>query len=654
MNKIFSNIKKTYFFFLLLSLLFYGNSIKNGFCFDDSYVTVTNASVKGQKFIPNNQLVANGIKGIPKIWRSRYGHGDGTAYDYRPLVMSLFALEYTLFGPSPHINHFISIVLYSLIVFFLFMILKICLEDYPFNELFAFVCAILFLAHPLHTEVVNNIKCTDELLAMLFGLQAVFYTLIFFKERKIKYIVFGAVFLLLALYSKLTSALFIALIPLFLYFFLHISKKQIAFAFLGLLVCFFLYGRSKFFMVTEKEVRYFFHFENPLYSEQISFFAKILFSLKTLGIYIKLLFFPYPLRFYYGSAMVPTNLSIIDFEIILALVFLAVSCWFCFKTKNKIAIFGFLFFLISISPILNSTSPVAGIIGERLCFIASIGFIIFIVSVFFSFYKTMPVKISLSLFSKKPMVYVSAILFVFLLYTWNRNAAWKDEITLFEHDIPSLEKSAGANNLLANRYYDLLSKPTSTYSQNELVQKCRHHYTLAISDDSTVYSAFNNLGVVYFSYLGDIRTALNYFIRATGVNAVYPQAYENIANCYDKLGDPYKALKYYRVAVAQNPKQAKSYLQMVRILLREKRHNEAGKLFEITDKFFPDDYAFTVEKGNYYYALEKYDLAASKFEQAYLFRKNKNLAYGLFLTYSKLQNNEKAVYFKKEYASFPQ
>jgi protein O-mannosyl-transferase len=653
MQRILSDNKKLYLLFLALSLLFYGNSIKNGFSFDDAYVTIVTTPVKGQKYTPNNPLVAGGIKNIPVIWRSHYGHGEGTSYDYRPVATTLFAIEYDLFGQAPHLNHFISILLYSLIVFILFLVLKICLRDYPFGQLFAFVCAIVFLAHPIHTEVVDNIKCTDELLAMLFGLLAAFHSMRFFETKKIKHIVLLVVFIFLAFYSKLTSALFIGIIPLFLFFFLKIPKKQIVFIFLGLLVCYVIYSNSKSLLITEKEVRYFYHFENPLYTEQISFLTKILFALKSFGIYIKLFFFPYPLRFYYGAAMVPTTISLVDFEVILALVFVAASTWFCFKTKNKLAIFGLLFFLLCMAPIVNFTEPVAGIIGERLCFIASAGFVIFMVAVLFSFYKSIPSKINFQFFSKKPMVYASIILLVFLFYTWNRNSQWKDEITLFEHDAPFLEKSAGANNLLANRYFDMLYKNGSKYNQKELVEKCKHHYTLAFTADSTVYSSFNNLGVVYFSFLSDIPAALNYFIRATRVHNDYPQANENIGNCYERMGEPFKAIKYYKIAIAQNYKQLKSYLQIARILLRQKRLKEAGRFFEITDKVFPNDYSLTIEKGNYFYADGAYQSAAEEFERAYSSRKKKELAYSLYLTYTQLQDTEKAAYFKKEFESFP-
>jgi len=654
MRQIFSDNKKIFLFFFTLSLLFYGNSIKNDFCFDDSYVTVTNHPVNGQKFTPNNLLVAQGLKGIPKIWRSHYGHGEGTSYDYRPAVTTLFAIEYAVFGQAPHINHFISIVLYALIVFFLFQLLKRCLHQYPFKETFALVCSVLFLAHPIHSEVVNNIKCTDELLALLFGLLVSLNIIKFYDAKRLKYLAFAAVFMLLALYSKLTSAIFIALVPLIYFFFLKINKKQTLYLLLGLLTCLFLYRRSKALLVTEKEVRFFFHFENPLFSEHVSFFTKILFALKSLGVYIKLLLFPYPLRFYYGTDMVPTNVGVFDGEVILSVLFFLAGAYFCYRTKNKIAFFGLLFFGISIGPLINLIQPVAGIIGERLCFTSSVGFAIFVTSVLFSFYKTAPVQITLQLFTKKPMGYLSFILVVFLFYTWNRNLVWKDPLTLFEHDVPFLEKSAGANNLLANKYFDMFSSPNPKYSQQVLVEKCLKHYNLAIKYDSSVYSAFNNAGVVIFSYLQQTDVALNYFIRAVGVNPVYPQAYENIANCYDKLGKPEVAIKFYRIAISQNVLQRKSYIQMVKILLRQKRYQEVFNLMEITDKLFLNDYELTIQKGNYYFMNKQYELAAPKFEQAYASRGTKDLAYALFNTYSNLQNTEKAAYFKKQFESFHQ
>ncbi len=597
MKNLFSDTKKTFLFFLALGLLFYGNSIKNDFAIDDSYVTVTNYPVKSQKYVPNNRLVAQGLKGIPKIWQVRYGHESGMAYDYRPVVLTLFAIEYAVFGRAPHINHFISIFLYTLCIFYLFSVLKLCLKQYPYKEPFALICAVLFLAHPVHNEVVNNIKCADELLTFLFGLLTTYHILLFFESKKTKYLFFSAIFILLAYYTKLNSVLFIVLIPITLLFFLKIEKKQVFYVFIGLLALFILHNGIRRLILTENEVRLFYHFENPLFTEDVSFFTKILFALKTLGVYIKLFFIPYPLHFYYGTAMLPLTSSVFDPEIILAVLFLLVTGVYCYKTKNRLAFFGLLFFLITIGPMVNLLTPMVGIVAERFCFMASMGFVIFIVSVLFSLYKTVPIEINNKLFVARPVLWLSVFCIIFLFYTWNRNRVWKDEITLFEHDVPSLEKSAGANNLLANKYFAMLSFSKNNPEQ-VLVDKCLHHYKLAFTNDSTVYTAFNNTGAITFFYLHKPAEALALFARAINSNPVYPQAYENMADCYDALGKPRESLKNYIKAISQNPQQYRSYLLMIKILARQKQYTAALNLMKIAEARFPNDNQLRIEKEN--------------------------------------------------------
>ncbi|HXD92491.1 MAG TPA: tetratricopeptide repeat protein, partial [Bacteroidia bacterium] len=572
MQKILSSNRNTFVFFFILSMLFYGNSIKNGFSLDDSYVTVTNYPIKGKNYIPNNTLISKGFKGIGKIWHSHYGYGNGTAYDYRPLVMSMFAIEYGIFGQAPHINHFINVILYAVVVFCLFLFLKKCLAEYPFKESFALVSSILFLAHPIHTEVVNNIKCRDELLAMVFMLLGSISLLKFFEIKQPKQLVFSIIFMFLALYCKFTAAIIIVLVPLTLFFFSKINKKQLVYVLLGSFFCFLLYRRSRHVLVTEKEVRNFFHFENPLYTEHISFYTKVLFALKVFGTYVKLMFFPYPLRFYYGSSIFTTQVNLFDFEVILGVIFVIAASYYCYKYQNKIAFFGLLFFLLSIAPLVDFLQPVAGVLGERLCFTASIGFILFITSILFSFYKTTPNQIIAPLFFQKPLSYFTIVLVLSLFYIWNRNSAWESEFSLYEHDAQYSEASGGQNNLLGNKYYELLLSGNTKYTQQFLIEKGLKHYNLAIKDDSTLYSAFNNAGVLYFSYLNKFDIALNYFQRGIINNPnPYPQAYENLGNCYKKKGDFIQAFKNYRIATMQNPKQYKAYTELMNILIGSKR-----------------------------------------------------------------------------------
>jgi protein O-mannosyl-transferase len=653
MQKILSDNKKTFLFFLILSFLFYGNSIKNGFSLDDSYVTVTNYPEKGKNYTPNQMYVAGGVKNIPLIWRSHYGHGNGASYDYRPLVITMFAMEYAIFGQAPHINHTINVILYGVLVFYLFLLLKQCLNEYPFKESFALVCSVLFLAHPIHTEVVNNIKCRDELLALLFTLLASIHVFKYYEFRKVKYLIFSACFLLLGLYSKLTSAIFIGLIPLMLFFFLKADKKKILFLLLGLVVCYRLFVKSKHLLITEKVVRYFYHFENPLYTEHIPFYSRIVFALKVFGTYVKLLLFPYPLRFYYGSAIFTAHTSLLDFDVILGLIFLIAASYYCYKSKSKIALFGLLFFLLSIAPLTNIIQNVAGVLGERLCITSSIGFMVFVTSVVFSFYKNPPVKITNQSFTQKPLIYFSGVLLVFLLYTWNRNTAWESDFSLYEHDAQYSEKSSGINNLLANKYFEMLNTGNNKYPQQLLISNALKHYNLAIQDDSIMYSAYNNTGVLYFSYLNQPDLALKYFLLAIRFKPDYAQAYENIGNYYEKKGNFIQAVKNYRMATLENHQQYKSYGALIGMLIERNILNPTYSIIKEADKNFPNDYFITSQYANCLLLSGDKDNGMKKLEDAYRIYPNKKLAKYLFEKWYGYNNLERTEYYKNQYAILP-
>ncbi|MHB8258914.1 MAG: tetratricopeptide repeat protein [Bacteroidia bacterium] len=658
MQKILSDNKKTFLFFLILSLLFYGNSIKNGFSLDDSYITVTNYPIKGRAYVPNNELIAKGFSGIPKLWRSHYGHEKDAGYDYRPIVMTMFAIEYAVFGQAPHINHFINIVIYALLVFCLFLLLKKCLQEYSYKETFALVCSILFLAHPIHSEVVNNIKCRDELLALLFALLATLQVFKFYELKRIKHLIFSICFLFLGLYSKLSAAVFVGLIPLILFFFSKMDKKKLGYIFLGLVACFIIYARSKGFLITEKSSRSFYHFENPLYTESISFYTRILFALKVFGTYVRLLLFPYPLRFYYGSAMFTTQVNPLDFEVIIGLVFLIASSYYCYKSKSKIALFGLLFFLISIAPVTNFLQIIAGVLGDRLCLTASIGFMVLLTSVVSSFYKTMPTQITALSFIKKPLGYLSGILLICLFYIWHRNIAWDSEFSLYDHDAQYSEKSSGINNLLGNKYFEMISTSDKSdkkkYPQQVLINKILKHYALAIQDDSGMYSAYNNTGVIYFSYLHQPDLALTYFIKAIRFKAGYPQAYENIGNYYDKKGMFIQAFKNYRIATLENPRQYKSYTALISMLIERNLFSSAYPIILEADKNFPKDYFITTQYANYILMSGDNQKGMQKLEEAYQIYPNKKLAEYLFNKWNEFNNTEKAEYYRSQHVILQQ
>ena len=84
------------------SFLLFANSIPNDYNMDDELVT------------RNHRLTSQGISAIPKIFTSSYYQDDmGYAYEYRPLVLTTFAIEHQFFGERPHLSHFINVTLYA-------------------------------------------------------------------------------------------------------------------------------------------------------------------------------------------------------------------------------------------------------------------------------------------------------------------------------------------------------------------------------------------------------------------------------------------------------------------------------------------------------------------------------------------------------------
>ena len=233
MRILFNKYKNIFFFFLVTTFIIYGNTLRNKYALDDDYVTVTNFPVKGKEYFPNNVLVSKGIKGIPKIWKSRYATDNESSFDYRPVTTSSFAIEYAVFGQNPFMSHLINIILYFLCIWLLFCVLFKLFEAYKFNFILSFLVAFVFLVHPIHTEVVASIKCRDELFAFLFPLISLWYCLIFHQKPTIKNTILILFFLLLGILSKRSAIIFIAITPLCFIFYRELKIKIILY-FIGL------------------------------------------------------------------------------------------------------------------------------------------------------------------------------------------------------------------------------------------------------------------------------------------------------------------------------------------------------------------------------------------------------------------------------------
>ncbi len=621
--------KAFFIIFFVLTVLFYGNSVKNKFCLDDEYVTVTNPQVSGEMSVPNNKLCVQGFRGIPKIWRSRYVQDGENSFEYRPVTSSMFAIEYGIFGQNPAVNHFMNILLYFFTISLLFIVLMKLLENDVYKVEVAFLISMLFLIHPMHTEVIDSIKNRDEILALLFSLLAFWFSLQCYQKPSILNVCLIILCLLLGMFSKKTAILFLAIIPLAIGIFRNLNLKLLLAAAAGICIVYLSSVKIKHLLLKADIVREFYSFENNMFGHHYSFIEKSIIGLKTLGFYIKFSLFPLPFRFYYGSNVFDVSPTI-NYYFFIAVAFFVAALVYFLKTKNKLFLFGFCVFVGSVFPFVNFVTPVAGVLGERLAYVSSIGFSIIIVSFYKPFItqlKTYELKNILRL----PYFYGWILTLICMVYVINRNSYWHDKVTLFEHDMPVLKESAKANSLMANEYFELLKTGNSKYGPIGLINKTLYHYNLAIKNDSAFYSAYNNAGVIYYSYLKDLPKAEFYFKHAIKAKPLYPQAYENLGNCYKLNNDFYLAYTAYKKALQIDPKQYSTYIALIKMFYDNKDYKKAIAVNRVAETFYPNNYNLVGQLADCYFMMGDKRKAIKIYERAYILAPNTKLATYLYL-----------------------
>ena len=116
--------------------------------------------------VGQNLFVKKGIAGIPDLLRTEFWHFSNISLGYyRPLSLITFAMEQEYFKDNPNISHMINAGLYGLTGLVIGVLLQKWLTG---NTILAFLIGLVFIAHPIHTEIVANIKGRDEILSFLF------------------------------------------------------------------------------------------------------------------------------------------------------------------------------------------------------------------------------------------------------------------------------------------------------------------------------------------------------------------------------------------------------------------------------------------------------------------------------------------------------
>jgi len=257
-------------------------------------------------------------------------------------------------------------------------------------------------------------------------------------------------------------------------------------------------------------------------------------SLEILWHYLRKVILPYPLAFYYGYRFItPQSLGdtipVISLLCHLLLLLAAIVLLF----RNRVMAWGIFIYLLSVAIVSNYFQPVPGMVGDRFLLIPSLGWCIVLVGLLqsiFKFYLAAGNDEKISIPARAKYAFIT----IMLLYsglTFSRNMDWKDDLTLFRHDIGYLSESSQAHNLLGIHIMKYAVAEPDGSKKEEMEREALFHLKRA----EEIYPVFFNLpydiGRVYVA-LNMQDSAIASFQRAIRIDSTYPDVYQQLGSMH--------------------------------------------------------------------------------------------------------------------------
>ena len=169
-------------------------------------------------------------------------------------------------------------------------------------------------------------------------------------------------------------------------------------------------------------------------------------------------------------------------------------------------------------------------------------------------------------------------------------------------------------------------------------------YTKALSygmPKAEAIRVLNNLGVAY-KQNGQIKEAINVFLKGINADATYGAFYTNLASLYRLLQRYQEALNCLVMAV-EKTNTIRSYSELSEFLRFLKKPQEAINVALSAVGKFPKSYEAHLTLGNLFSSYKVYDKAIKPYSEAILIDENRTEAYNnIGIAYKELGQNEAA------------
>jgi protein O-mannosyl-transferase len=565
---------------ILVSLLCYGNTLFNGFVYDDDQQILQNPYVKSWHYLPQ-------IFGTT-VW-SFVGQAGGTNY-YRPLMTISFLVLWHVFGQLPFGFHLFSILINTLVVFLVFDTGCSLFND----KRIAWISAVVFAVHPIHTEAVAWIAALPDLEATFFillalsllarpgrinwkrgvGIQACFLLALLCKEPAL---MFG----LLAIVFQHSVKRDLESTPITQRILQDLPFCVIGLAYLGLRVA--LFGKVA----------------PVLQHPNVSWSQAVYSGFSLICDYTKLLVWPAHLSAFH---VFHRSNSLGDPHVLagVAIFVLAIAAILVLFRISPAAAFAILWMGVTLGPVLNARWMAANVLTERYLYLPSVGFCWLVGWCGLRVWDALP----------SPGKPVRGLRFAFATLlaatamlgsarTILRNTDWQNDLTLYTRTLATDPDAHVIRSNLGGVYFDIGQ-----------AERAEREWEIALAGKPDNVVTMNALGMLY-TQQGKHAEARAMFQRAIAARPLWGPEHYNYGLLLEKMGEKDRALEEFKGAVQLSPLDATARRRYGEALLTNGNLREAEVQLKSAVDLEPSlEALWSLTKV--YLQMEKYDLAETQ------------------------------------------
>jgi len=591
----------------VLSFLLYSNSIGNFYALDDDIYTRKNEYIK-----------EGGLSSIPKIFKqgSLMGFNKQNDANYRPIVLLDFWAETAIFGENPYVNHFFNVLFFALGCVVLYWFLLRLLRAY--NPYIALFITLLFILHPIHTDVVANIKSRDELLGFLFGITCLLNVMKYIQSSKdgeetspdYKYLVFACITLFLSVLCKENSVTMLVIIPVMIFTFTELSIKKVllnTIPFAAILAVYFLIRANVLSSLTFKDLKIDTVNNSLMAATNVSDMYATNFTL--MGRYLRLLFFPYPLSWDYSYNTFPI-VSWTDYRsFVPTLIYLAMIGYAAIRVwKRDVYAFCIIFYISTLILTSNLIVKILATFAERFLFLPSVGFCIAVVFLLAKAFSLDMKTSKLTLPSNMRYILIGVCV-LYGIETVSRVPDWKNNLSLFTSGLDTQPNSSRAHFAVASEYRVKGEAEGNPVAREQFLNTALREYERGLKIWDKDPEVYFNVGITYAA-MGRKDKAIEYYNKALEIRPSYGGARNNLGVFYfnDKNYD--KALECFKGTVKYDSLYTDAYANIGAVYENTGKHKEALEEFQKAIHLNKD--AFSVYENMSRTSAAMHDSAAAK------------------------------------------